>query len=169
MSLSNESNSAKSQNGSDLNTTVGTILSYCYANNLIRGFEKEPRYPHPSTTYEQFSPDFTIHLNNGEIIVIDNTTTARHDRFKQKQWDANGIKAYFNSQGISIKYYVVLPDDDVIGNINSRDKEIKNYYNEKYKIATPGYYSMIDDIIQLSDLIAIIQSTSTEYDIQDAN
>lgn len=58
----------------------------------------EPRYNHPDTTYQQFSPDFEIELNNGEIIIIDNTTTARHDRFKQKQWDAYGVKEHFKAK-----------------------------------------------------------------------
>lgn len=160
MDISNESNSAKSQNGNDLNALVKSLLVECNRRNLIKDFEYEPRYAHPTTTYPQFSPDFEITLNDNSIIIIDNTTTARHDRFKQKQWDAFGVKEYFRYQNKNVKYYVVLPDNDYIGNTSTRRKEINNYLNEKTKVTSGNYFSMIDDVIQLSDLINIIKNSN---------
>ncbi len=160
MKISNESNSAKSRNGNDLNALVKDLLNNCMKRGLIKSFVFEPRYSHPSTSYEQFSPDFEITLNDDSIIIIDNTTTARHDRFKQKQWDAFGVKEYFKSDNKTVKYYVVLPDNDNIGSDSTREKEIRNYLNEKNKLYNGTYFSMIDDIIQISDLVNIIESAN---------
>lgn len=160
MKISNESNSAKSRHGNDLNSIIKDLLNVCKEKGLIKNFVFEPRYSHPSTSYEQFSPDFEITLNDNSIIIIDNTTTARHDRFKQKQWDAFGVKEHFKSYDIAVKYYVVLPDNDNIGSDSTREKEIKNYLNEKHKLSNGNYFSMIDDIIQISDLVNIIKSTN---------
>lgn len=154
----NQSNSAKSQNGNDMNAEVKGILNNLKREGTIKSFRCEPRYAHPSTSYEQFSPDFEITLNNDNIIIIDNTTTARHDRFKQKQWDASGVKQYFESKNIDVKYYVVLPNNDVIGNDSTRQREIQNYLNEKTKVNSGTYFSKIDDIIQVCDLIRIISN-----------
>lgn len=158
MKISNESNSAKSRNGNDLNALVKDLLNNCMKRGLIKSFVFEPRYSHPSTSYKQFSPDFEITLNDDSIIIIDNTTTARHDRFKQKQWDAFGCKEHFKSLKKTVKYYVVLPNNDNLGSQSTREKEISNYLNEKNKISNGTYFSMIDDIIQLNDLIDIITS-----------
>lgn len=159
MNFFNETNSAKSQNGSDLNALVKELLNNYLSKNYIKSFVYEPRYNHPSTPYKQFSPDFEIELNNGDTIIIDNTTTARHDRFKQKQWDAYGVKTHFSNKGKSVGYFVVLPNDDCIGNDNSRDKEIRNVELEQSKVRGGSYFSMIDDVIQLNDLISIIEQT----------
>jgi hypothetical protein len=154
----NESNSAKSRNGNKLNSIVNDLLVQAYNNGKIKDFVTEPRYIFPNHTYAQFSPDFEITLNDDSIIVIDNTTTARHDRFKQKQWDASGIRAYFATLNKSVRYYVVLPNNDSIGNVDTRDKEINYYIHEKNKNLSPSYFSMIDDIIQLSDLEFILNT-----------
>lgn len=158
MNTYTESNSAKSKNGNTLNSIVNNLLIQAYESNKIKDFKKEPRYSFPKHTYKQFSPDFEITLNDYSIIIIDNTTTARHDRFKQKQWDALGIKTHFISINKSVKYYVVLPDNNCIGNDKTRNYEIKNYLHEKKKNSSSSYFSMIDDIIQLSDLVNILNT-----------
>lgn len=156
--LENEGNSAKSLHGADLNRKVYEILERLKRNGLVKNFRREPRYNYPGHASKQFSPDFEIELRNGEIIIIDNTTTARHDRFKQKQWDAHGVKSHFEDKGIKIKYYIILPDDHELGNAKSREREIRAYHAEKKKINNPDYYSAVDDLIQVSDLIRLIES-----------
>lgn len=152
----NQTNSAKSQNGNNLNAIVYDLLVQAFNSGKIKDFKKEPRYNFPNHAYNQFSPDFEITLNDGSIIIIDNTTTARHDRFKQKQWDAFGIREHFYALNKQIDYFVVLPNDDSIGNNNSRDEEIHNYIREKDKNADPSYFSLITDIIQVDDLKNIL-------------
>lgn len=154
----NEGNSAKSRNGADLNALIKGLLEEALNKKSITAYRYEPRYNFPTYQETQFSPDFEITLSNGQIIIIDNTTTARHDRFKQKQWDANGVKEHFKAKGKSVKYYILLPNDDTIGNDKSRAKEIKNVKNERLKIHKKGYYSQVDDLIQVKDLMKMIKS-----------
>lgn len=154
---SNESNSSKSRNGNKLNKNIEKMLKKAENDKLIKSYKAEPRYNYPGYTKKQFSPDFEITLMDNSKIVIDNTTSARHDRFKQKQWDANGIKAYFEEKDIEINYYIVLPNDDELGGDDTREKEIENYQREKDKIANGKYFSAVDDIIQVNDLIRIIK------------
>lgn len=149
--MTNESNSAKSKNGYNLNAIVREKLEMKLANEEIISYQNEPRYAYPGYVKEQFSPDGEIVKKNGEVVVFDNTTTARHDRFKQKQWDANGIKA--SLEGEYVKYFIIVPDFEDIGNDSTREKEIYNVENEKKKIHSSGYYSQIDDILTVSEFM----------------
>ncbi|MGL6184671.1 MAG: hypothetical protein ACRC1T_04760 [Clostridium chrysemydis] len=149
--MTNESNSAKSKNGYNLNAIVKEKLEIKLTNKEINSYENEPRYAYPGYAKGQFSPDGEVIKKNGEKIVFDNTTTARHDRFKQKQWDANGIKT--SLKGENVKYFIIVPDFENIGNDSTREKEIKNVINEKVKIHSMGYFSQIDDILTVSEFM----------------
>lgn len=153
------SNSKKSKNGYDLNRDIKNIFVNKLKNNEIKEYTYEPKYCYPGYENEQFRPDGEIILNDDTIIIIDNTTSARHDRFKQKQWDAYGTKRYFKSiyPDAIIKYYIVLPDKENLGTIFTREREYKNYLREKKKFSSSNYYSEVDDILQISDLIKLIE------------
>ena len=152
------SNSKKSRNGYDLNRDIKNIFLNKLENNKIKKYTYEPKYNFPGYENSQFSPDGEIVLNNDCIIIIDNTTSARHDRFKQKQWDAYGTKKYFKTffPDKEVKYYIVLPDTENLGSNETREKEYNNYLREKNKFNSEKYYSEVDDILQVSDLIKLI-------------
>lgn len=154
-----ESNSLKSKKGYSLNKYVQTIFLDKLKNNEIKSYTYEPKYNFPGFDNMQFKPDGEIILNNGTIIIIDNTTSARHDRFKQKQWDAYGVKKYFKKHqpNAQVKYYIILPDKDDLGSISTKEKEFKNFLREKNKINSPEYYSEVDDILSVSNLLEIIK------------
>ena len=152
---SNESNAAKSAHGNKLNQHLKQIMLKLIAEKKIKKFVPEPRYNYPSKQKKQFSPDGEITLSDGSIIVYDNTTTVRHDRLKQKLWDAYGTKEYFKHNDIDIKYYVIIPDE-------MSKKEIENALKEKTKINNPDYYSTVDDIITVSELLIIINKLSNQ-------
>lgn len=153
-----KSNSKKSRNGYDLNNHVKSILLNKLNNNEVKNYIYEPKYNFPGYEKSQFSPDGEITLNSDTIIIIDNTTSARHDRFKQKQWDAYGVKKHFSMfyPNKKVVYYIVLPDKDNLGNSKNKDVEYNNYLREKAKFNNENYYSEVDDIIQVSDLLKII-------------
>lgn len=147
---SNESNAAKSTAGNKFNKYVADLLDDLKLKNKIKEFEKEPRYNHPTKKFPQFSPDGEITLLSDKIIVYDNTTTVRHDRLKQKLWDAYGTKENFQAKGIKIEYFVVVPNELSI-------KETKNYEKERKKITASEYFSTVDDIITVSALMEKLQ------------
>lgn len=159
----NKSNSRKSKNGYNLNKEIKEILLEKLENNKIKDYKYEPKYNFPGYDKSQFSPDGEILLNNGTVIIIDNTTSARHDRFKQKQWDAYGVKKYFNVMHPELKtlYYVILPDKNCLGNKDNKEKEYKNYLREKAKCHNANYYSEIDDILHISELISLIDNQAS--------
>lgn len=145
----NESNSAKSLNGSLFNKLVKQEIENLLRDRKIKCFVNEPRYNFPSKQKRQFSPDGEITLLNNKIIIYDNTTTVRHDRLKQKLWDAYGVKEHFKAQDIQVKYFVVIPN-------TISEKETQNFLNEKKKINDSQYHSSIDDIITLSELLNLV-------------
>lgn len=145
-------NSLKSTNGNTLNKYIGDKLLEFVSLGYINGFIREPKYTMPGYEHPQFNPDFEITLLDGSIIIIDNTTTVRSDRIKQKQWDSFGIKSYFTSINESILYYVVIPDKENLGSKQTNSTEIKMYLNYKDNIISGKIYSAIDDILQLSEL-----------------
>lgn len=158
MNRHEQSNSFKSKGGYALNKHVKNIFINKLKNNEIKSYTYEPRYHFPNYKNMQFTPDGEIILHNNTVIIIDNTTSARHDRFKQKQWDAFGVKQYFKEYHphITVKYFIILPDKDKLGTISNREKEIRNYLREKNKINNPNYYSEVDDILHLSELISLV-------------
>lgn len=153
-----KSNSKKSKHGYNLNKHLKDLLENKLLKNEIKSYTYEPKYNFPGYKNMQFSPDGEIVLNDNTVIIIDNTTSARHDRFKQKQWDAYGVKQYFNKYypTINVKYYIILPDNNHLGNTQNKDKEYKNFLREKSKLNSKNYYSEVDDIMQISDLLKII-------------
>lgn len=155
----NKSNSKKSRNGYNLNRDIKKIFLNKLENNEIKNYIYEPKYNFPGYEKSQFSPDGEITLNNDTVVIIDNTTSARHDRFKQKQWDAYGIKKHFSTfyPDKTVFYYIVLPDKENLGNSNNKEREHQNYLREKAKFNNENYYSEVDDIVQVSDLINIIE------------
>ncbi|BAU63704.1 hypothetical protein STA3757_10710 [Stanieria sp. NIES-3757] len=148
---SNESNAAKSASGNLMNQNLRQEILKLLANNKIHKFIPEPRYNYPGKKTKQFSPDGEITLLDKSIIVYDNTTTVRHDRLKQKLWDAYGTKEYFKAKNLNIKYYVIIPNE-------LTTKEISNALREKIKINNPEYFSTIDDIITLQEFITLISN-----------
>ena len=158
------SNSNKSRNGYNLNKDIRNLMLNRLENNEISNYIYEPKYNFPGYDKSQFSPDGEITLSDGSVLIIDNTTSARHDRFKQKQWDAYGVKKHFSIfyPDIKVYYYIVLPDKEHLGSISTRETEYKNFLREKAKFNNENYYSEIDDIIQVSDLIEIITSLNKQ-------
>ena len=117
MMQNNESNAAKSSHGNSFNKDVAQQMTNLLNHKKIKKFISEPRYNYPAKSKKQFSPDGEITLLNGDLIIYDNTTSIRHDRLKQKLWDAHGTKEHFKAKSIGIKYYVIVPDD-----LNSEEK-----------------------------------------------
>lgn len=154
-----KSNSLKSKKGYSLNYKVKTLFLDKLKNNEILSYTYEPKYNFPGFENMQFNPDGEIILNDGTIIIIDNTTSARHDRFKQKQWDAYGVKQYFKTYkpNTTVKYYIILPDKDDLGSVSTKEKEFKSFLREKKKINSKEYYSEVDDILHVSNLLDIIK------------
>ena len=150
------SNSGKSKNGHCLNRYVKELFDEKFINNEVQSYVYEPRYSFPGYNMKQISPDGEIILNNGDIIVIDNTTSIRHDRIKQKQWDAFGVKKFFYElhPEKNVKYFIILPD---INHLDNENTEYKAYLREKKKINNKNYYSEIDDILMVSNLLDMIE------------
>lgn len=146
-------NSFKSTNGNALNKYVEQILIEYALLGYIKKFIKEPKYRMPGFEQTQFNPDFEITLLDGSIIVIDNTTTIRSDRMKQKQWDSFGVKAYFESIGETILSYVVIPNKEDLGSEDTNSTEIKMYLNYRENLLSGRIYSAIDDVLQISELL----------------
>lgn len=153
------SNKLKSVKGSSFNKIIGDILKYHLDNNHIEYFKKEPKYSAPGYTKTQFNPDYEIQLLNGKKIVIDNTTSIRSDRVKQKQWDALGVKSYFKKYGENINYYIVIPNSYSLGTEYTNKEEVNLYLTQRLYILENEHYSEIDDIIELDELEFLIMST----------
>lgn len=159
----NESNRKKSINGYDFNYQIKDILESMLKDSYIKSYTSEPRYNYPGYLYNQFSPDGEIILNDNSIIVIDNTTSARHDRFKQKQWDAYGVKCYFRDidPKLDVKYFVILPNTEDLGSDFKRQYELRSLEREQRKILSGKYYSEISAILQVKDLVEFIMKSNT--------
>lgn len=152
--IESKSNGKKSRNGRKLEVKIEDTLNSYSKEKKIKSFVVQPKYSHPTTSKKQFRPDFEIELNNGDILILDSTTTARSDRIKGKQWDARGIKEHFSDKGITPTFWVVVPNLDEIGSPSKRKKEISCFNSVKNNISDTEYFSSIDNIVTISDLIS---------------
>lgn len=117
-------------------------------NGIILSYQKEPVCSIPGYGYTQYNPDYLIELRNGRKLYIDNTTTVRSDRLKQKQWDAYGVK----QSDTTAMYYIIVPNNDKIGTPDSREQEWGFILRERSKIRNPTYFSAIDNLLSLDEL-----------------
>lgn len=153
-------NSYKSNHGIKLNNEINDILDTYLQEGLIKNYKKEPKYSCCKGGKKQFNPDFEIQLQSGQIVIVDNTTTVRSDRIKQKQWDALGVKTYFNSINEAVLYFVVIPDIEELMNLKNGQREVNLYQKEKSKILDKKYFSMIDNVLQKKELLNILKTNN---------
>lgn len=147
------SNKRKATRGNQLNKEVRNILLQLVENKTILDIISEPKIRIPGYDISTFNPDIWIIVNKGHYIFIDNTTTIRTDRVKQKQWDAHGIKSAYSTESIKIECFVVVQNWQDIGNEKTRHKERRNVQREKEKIKNPKYFSELDAIYYVDELL----------------
>lgn len=138
------------------------LLSKLVENQIISSVVIEPKIYIPGYNDSFFNPDILIKVNEEHYIFIDNTTTIRTDRIKQKQWDAHGIKTAFANTSIKIECFVIVRNLMDIGNKKTRHKEIKNVQREKDKMKNSNYYSALDEIFYVDELIDYLNSLSND-------
>ncbi|QST02187.1 hypothetical protein IMZ31_22300 (plasmid) [Pontibacillus sp. ALD_SL1] len=160
-----KSNSSKSRSGNRLNQIVEEALTGLKEKGTIQDYIKEPRYAHKGYSYPQYRPDFVI-FKKDETVFVDNTTTIRSDRVKQKQFDAFGVKHALSHSGKAITYYIAIPDLCHLGTEKTNEKEISHYEREKKKISEKHIFSFIDDILPFSQLIESLSKTSVAEDVE---
>lgn len=97
----------------------------------------------------EFNPDNVVEKNNGKIIIIDSTTTARTDRMRGKQWDAYGTKKYFTEKGKVATAVMVVDETDK----NQREKD--NFRRCKAHCKLP--HSALDDAVSVKELIDLLE------------
>lgn len=115
---------------------------------IIASYQKKPTLSIPGYEYTQYNPDYLIELPTKQFLIIDNTTTVRTDRLKQKLWEAYSLKTAIHKA----MYYVVVPNKDDIGTQDSREKEWSFVIKERSKLNNPSYFSAIDALLSLEEL-----------------
>lgn len=150
----------KSIKGNLFNKEIQHILFKLVENDVLSSVVIEPKVYIPGYNISSFNPDFLIKVNEGHFIFIDNTTTIRSDRIKQKQWDAHGVKTAYANTSIKIECFVIVKNLTDIGNEKTRQTEIKNVQKEKEKMKNPNYYSALDKILYVDELIDYLNNLS---------
>ena len=140
-------NKSKSKRGNEFNETVLLTLKSIKDKGVIDNIDMKKRFPYTEGHGPQFYAPFIVLKENKKVLVF-TMTTMRSDRNKEKQWDALGIKNYFKGQ---ISVVVVLPDE-------LSGKELCHHVREKKKIKQKNYFSVIDEICQLSELSKVLRS-----------
>ena len=92
----------------------------------------------------------TSERNDGQIVSIDSTTTARTDRLRGKQWDAYGTKLYhLEKEEKEIIAVVVVQDTDV------SKKEKANFRRCKARAMLP--HSALEGVVSIEELITLLE------------
>jgi hypothetical protein len=132
---------SKAKHGVEFKEIVLEKLLALKSAGLIKNVEVAKQFAPTIGGTPQFYVPFYAHGVSSNYAIY-TTTSARSDRIKINQWDANGIKVATNSNTICI---VILPD-------SLSDAEEHNFEKEVARISQPGYVSAIDSIIKLKDL-----------------
>jgi len=142
--IAQKANQARSKRGGSFEEKLGELFKLLKKEEKIKKYEKNP-----DIFNGEFNPDFIIVKNNGEIVSLDATTTARSDRLRAKQWDAYGTKLfYWETKKVKIKAYTVVQD------IDTSKQEVDNFKNCKKRCELP--HSALDGTISIEELIKII-------------
>lgn len=139
-----KANQARSLRGGNFETRIERMLSRMLKAKKIREFKRAP-----NIFDGEFNPDFIIEKNDGGIISIDATTTARTDRLRAKQWDAYGTKKYFSEKGKNVKAVVVVDE------INTSQGEKDNFRRCKTRVMLP--HSALDGVISVKELVTLLE------------
>lgn len=154
-----KSNSKKAKDGHDFNKQVFLLLKELEKLGLISNVSPEPPYSILPESERQFNPDFSFE-KDGEFIIIDNTTTIRNDRAKQKNFDALGVRTSARhktkNKNQNIRCYIVVPNYDEIGKEKTREKEIKNVKNAKKRVLEKDELVFIDEVLTIGELVEIL-------------
>lgn len=142
--IAQKANASRSQRGGDFEIRIEEMLSRMLKNKKIRGFKRAP-----NIFDGEFNPDFIIEKNNGVIISIDATTTARTDRLRAKQWDAYGTKIYFLKVRKKKIIALVVVDETKIS-----QSEKDNFRRCKARCKLP--HSALDGVVSMNELINLI-------------
>ncbi len=142
--IAQSANQSRSVRGSAFEDKIEALLVRMKKSNKIREFTRKP------VIFDgEFRPDFVVEKNNGNIISIDSTTTARTDRLRAKQWDAHGTKLYFSRVKKKKVGAVVVVDE-----INTSQREKDNFRLCKARCRLP--YSALDDTVSVSELVKLL-------------
>ena len=141
--VAQEANSSRSLRGGKFETRIESLLSNLKAEGKIKQFKRKPKI-----FSGEFNPDFVIEKNNGEIVSIDSTTTARTDRLRGKQLDAYGTKIYFSEKRKNTRAFVVVDE------IETSKREKDNFRHCKEHCKLP--HSALDDTLSVEGLIALL-------------
>lgn len=140
--MNNEQN--KSQHGNNFKEQVlGALIDMQRGGRLSR--VESSRTIKNSNGLDQFYAPFYAENEHGRYAIF-STTSARSDRIKINQWDANGIKLALGQGTVCL---LVLPDD-------LSTSEEKHYQQEIKRISEEGYVSALDRIIKLEQLEEVI-------------
>jgi len=146
--IAQSANSSRSSRGSIFEVKIESLLEVMVSEKKIKGFTRSPRIFN-----REFNPDFIIEKNNGGIVSVDSTTTARTDRLRGKQWDANGTKMYFSEvKKIAITALVVIQDHD------TTEAEKNNFRRCKIRSTLP--HSALDGVFSVDELVEFLKDNS---------
>jgi hypothetical protein len=134
-------NDNKAKHGSDFKKEILSGLLKLHASGLVDSVEVDQNIAASVTGKAQFYAPFLV-KRAGVTFVIFSTTTARSDRIKINQWDANGIKKSLVGE---VKCILVLPAELI-------DKEERNYQTEASRIQHEEYISALDSIMKVNQL-----------------
>ena len=143
--IAQSANQARSSRGSTFEVNIENLLKEMLKSKKITSFTRSP-----IIFNKEFNPDFIVEKLDGNIVCIDSTTTARTDRLRGKQWDANGTKLYFNEvKNKEITAVVVVQDTE------TSDSERANFRRCKVRTTLP--HSALDEVVSVDGLVNLLE------------
>lgn len=144
--IAQSANQSRSTRGHEFESGIEKKLEEMKSDNKIKSFTRSPKI-----FAKEFNPDFIVEKNDGSIVSIDSTTTARTDRLRGKQWDAHGTKIYFQEEkNKEISAVVVIQDTD------TNDREIANFRRCKTRCQLP--HTSLDGVLSVDELVELLEN-----------
>lgn len=143
--IAQKANQARSVRGGVFEVKITKLLSVMKREKRIKDFKVKP-----AIFDGEFNPDWIIEKNNGSIVGVDSTTTARTDRLRAKQWDAYGTKLYYKEIKKKRVLALVVVQDD-----KTTQKEKDNFRRCKSRCRLS--HSALDDVVSLKEFIKILE------------
>lgn len=145
-----EANKLKSLAGKDLKESLVNIFTNLKHENIIANYSIDQNFSHKGFEYEkQYLANFIIETLDNKFIIINSSTSYRHDRAKLQSYDINGITSNASISDKIIASILLYPDPQLD---NSSLKKFRE------NVISKKAYSPASHIFVISELINFLNN-----------
>lgn len=145
-----EANRLKQIAGSELKSFLEETFKGLVAQEIIQDFSKDENFSHVGFSYKkQYLANFVLKTLDNKFIVINSSSSYRHDRMKGQSYDLEGVTKNAIISDNIIASILLYPDSEL------DNTSLRSYRNDVYN---KNAYSPASHMLVVSELINFLEN-----------